>query len=251
MPLRLARRPSSGPRDVGREWWVTESSLWETMWKKETPEGMLPSSLESKSEVAHSCLTLCNPMDCRPPGSSVHGIFPGKNSRVGSHFLLQGIFLPQGLNSGLQHCRQTLYPLSHQGIPIFSTFHPATRDELFKQWCGSFHCLIESLSTAFRMHTGLVPATSPVSVSPFPRPPSSSQAFWSSDLPSVVLALGLDTCWFLCPLLSSGSLHGWRHLSALHSWVCLWDAFLTVFHSPPLSPDPPCLSPDPICFIVI
>ena len=38
---------------------------------------------------------------------------PGKNIGVGCHFLLQGIFLIQGLNSGLPHCRQTLYQLSH------------------------------------------------------------------------------------------------------------------------------------------
>ena len=42
---------------------------------------------------------------------------PGKNTGVGFHFLLQGIFLTQGLNPGLPHCRQTLYPLSHQGSP--------------------------------------------------------------------------------------------------------------------------------------
>ena len=41
--------------------------------------------------------TLCNPMDCSPPGSSVQGIFPGKNSGVGCHFLLQGIFHTQGI----------------------------------------------------------------------------------------------------------------------------------------------------------
>ena len=34
------------------------------------------------------------------------------------HFLLQGIFPTQGSNPGLQHCRQTLYPLSHQGSHI-------------------------------------------------------------------------------------------------------------------------------------
>ena len=39
--------------------------------------------------------------------------FPGKNTGVGCHFLLQGIFLTQGSNPGLPHCRQTLYPLSH------------------------------------------------------------------------------------------------------------------------------------------
>ena len=45
--------------------------------------------VKSESQVAQSCLTLCNPMDCSPAGSSVHGIFPGKNTGVGCHFLLQ------------------------------------------------------------------------------------------------------------------------------------------------------------------
>ena len=44
------------------------------------------------------CLTLCSPMDCSPPGSSVHGDSPGKNTGVGCHALLQGIFLTQGSN---------------------------------------------------------------------------------------------------------------------------------------------------------
>ena len=39
---------------------------------------------------------------------------PGKNTGVGCHFLLQGIFLTQGSNLGLLHCRQILYHLSHQ-----------------------------------------------------------------------------------------------------------------------------------------
>ena len=47
---------------------------------------------------------------------------PGKSSGVGGHFLLQGIFLTQGLNPGLLHCRQVLYHLSHQGSP-----HPILR----------------------------------------------------------------------------------------------------------------------------
>ena len=41
--------------------------------------------------------------------------FTGKNTGVGGHFLLQGIFVTQGSNLGLLHCRQTLYCLSHQG----------------------------------------------------------------------------------------------------------------------------------------
>ena len=35
--------------------------------------------------VAQSCLTLCDPMECSPSGSSVHGDSPGKNTRVGCH----------------------------------------------------------------------------------------------------------------------------------------------------------------------
>ena len=37
-------------------------------------------------------------MDCSRPGSSVHGDSPGKNTGVGYHFLLQGIFPTQGSN---------------------------------------------------------------------------------------------------------------------------------------------------------
>ena len=40
---------------------------------------------------------------------------PDRNTGVGCRFLLREIFLTQGLNLGLLHCRQTLYPLSHQG----------------------------------------------------------------------------------------------------------------------------------------
>ena len=39
--------------------------------------------------VSQSCLTLCDPMDCSLPGSSVHGDSPGKNTGVGCHALLQ------------------------------------------------------------------------------------------------------------------------------------------------------------------
>ena len=45
--------------------------------------------------------TLCDPMDCSPPGSSVHGDYPGKNTRVGCHVLLLGIFQTQGLKPGV------------------------------------------------------------------------------------------------------------------------------------------------------
>ena len=65
--------------------------------------------------VAQSCLTRCNSMDFSPPGSSVQGDSPGKNTGVGCHALLQGIFLTLGLKPGLLHCRQIIHRLSHQG----------------------------------------------------------------------------------------------------------------------------------------
>ena len=69
----------------------------------------------------HSGPTLCDPMDCSPPGSSVHGDSPDKNTEVDSQALLQGIFPTQELNSGLLHCRQILYHLGHQGSPWIYT----------------------------------------------------------------------------------------------------------------------------------
>ena len=67
--------------------------------------------------VSQLYLTLCNHMDCSPPGSTVHRDSAGKNTGVGSLSLLQGIFPTQGSDPGLLHCRQILYQLSHQGSP--------------------------------------------------------------------------------------------------------------------------------------
>ena len=63
---------------------------------------------EVKVLVTQSCLTLCHPW------TIAHQLlcpwdFPGKNVGVGCYSLLQGIFLTQGLNLGLLHCRQILY----------------------------------------------------------------------------------------------------------------------------------------------
>ena len=63
----------------------------------------LPTNVHMCVLVIKSCPTLCDPMDYSPPGSSVYGIFPGKNIGVGGHFLLQGIFPTQGSNSCLLH----------------------------------------------------------------------------------------------------------------------------------------------------
>ena len=126
------------------------------------------------SLVTQLCLTLCNPMS--PPGSSVHGDSPGKNTGRGCHALLQGIFPTQGLNpcledslpseppgkpkntgvsslsllqgilpteesnQGLLLCRRILYQLSYQGSPL----KPYIMNPLGRAWiCSSGH--IESM----------------------------------------------------------------------------------------------------------
>ena len=63
--------------------------------------------------VTKSCPTLCDPMDCSPPGFFCPRDFPGNNTGVGCHFLLQGIFLTQGSNLHLLHWQADSLPLSH------------------------------------------------------------------------------------------------------------------------------------------
>ena len=50
--------------------------------------------------------------------------FQGKNTRVGCHFLLQGIFPTQGSNPGLLLCRQILYQLSYRELPHHDNHFP-------------------------------------------------------------------------------------------------------------------------------
>ena len=72
-------------------------------------------SLEMCVLVIQSCLTLCDPTGLLSPWNS-----PGKNTGVGNHSLLQGIFPIQKLNPGLLHCRRILYHLGHQRTGWFS-----------------------------------------------------------------------------------------------------------------------------------
>ena len=78
-------------------------------------------------------------MDCSPPGFSVHGDSPGKDTGVGCYALLQGIFPTQGLNPGLPHCRWILYYLSHQGSPRILKWvaYPFSRGSSWpRNWTG-------------------------------------------------------------------------------------------------------------------
>ena len=68
--------------------------------------------------------TVCDPRDCSPPGSFVHGDSQGRNTGVGCRSLLQGIFPTQGSNPGLLHCRQILYGLKQNGSPFLQRKTP-------------------------------------------------------------------------------------------------------------------------------
>ena len=112
--------------------YFAELSMSRMIFKGKRGEALLPlsssSSLwatgmdESESEVTQSSWTLCNPVNCSPPG---------KNTGVGCHFLLQEIFLSQGLNPGLRHCRQTLIPSEPPGKwPVTLTYWLSLRFQI-------------------------------------------------------------------------------------------------------------------------
>ena len=121
-------------------------------------ESVMPSShlilsvlsiLLAKVLVTWSHPILCDPTDYSLPGSSVHGIknSPAKNTGVDCHSLLQGIFLTQGENPGLLHCRQILYHLNHQGSTLIShqmwslfpiTGHSTKKKNLLSLWYNHF-----------------------------------------------------------------------------------------------------------------
>ena len=90
--------------------------------------------------VAQSCLTLRDPADCSPPGSSVLGDSPVKNTGVGGHFLLQGLFPAQGWKPRLLHWQAGSLPPSHLGSP-HPTLDPQMSDVPHPRICALAHCV--------------------------------------------------------------------------------------------------------------
>ena len=72
--------------------------------------------------VTRSCPTLCNPMDCSPPRSSVHGILQARVLEWVAIPFSRGSLWPKDRRSdpGLLHYRKILYHLSHEGISRYS-----------------------------------------------------------------------------------------------------------------------------------
>ena len=93
--------------------------------------------------VTRSCPTLCEPKDCSPPGTSVREDSPGKNTGVGCHALLQGIFPSWELNSGLPLLQADSLPFEPNVVSLNQSWSPAL-----------FHRLID-LSISFQLVVAL------------------------------------------------------------------------------------------------
>ena len=109
-------RGSSRPRDGTPVSWVTCIARW-ILYHWATRKLYLLLCTWA-CLVAQLCLTLCDPMDCSPPDSSVHGIFPCRNTGMGCHSFLQGIFPTQGSNTcllSLLHWQADSLSLNHLG----------------------------------------------------------------------------------------------------------------------------------------
>ena len=74
---------------------------------------------ESESEVAQSCPTLCDPMDCSLPGASVHGIFQAIVLEWIAISFSRGSSQPRDWTQVSSIVDRLLYRLSHQGSPSF------------------------------------------------------------------------------------------------------------------------------------
>ena len=98
--------------------------LFETKDKANAPSplGHGQAAMKIVKVLVTQCLTLYDPMDCSPPGSSVHGILPARILEWVAILFSMGIFPTQGLNLGLPHCRQIRCCLNHQGSPQVAIF---------------------------------------------------------------------------------------------------------------------------------
>ena len=104
--------------------------------RKENPE---TGKKVQESELAQSCLTLCDPLDRSLPGSSVHGIVQARIVEWVAISFSRGIFLTQGSSPGLPHCRQTLLPSEPPG-------KPRDRNQMSKCKCFTVHRNMCSIS---------------------------------------------------------------------------------------------------------
>ena len=101
--------------------WLTTARI------RKPSKGSLPGEWEKNIECIYtmqrcanspqSCPTVCDPVDCSPPGSSLHGILQARVLEWVVASLLQGIFPTQGLNLSLLHWLVDSLPSEPRGKP--------------------------------------------------------------------------------------------------------------------------------------
>ena len=79
--------------------------------------------MKVKVLVSQSCLTLCDPMDYDPPGSTLHGIFQARILRWDAIPFFRGYSQPKDQTQVSCMGRQILYHVNHQGSPYSPAFY--------------------------------------------------------------------------------------------------------------------------------
>ena len=142
-----------GPKRVGHNWAI---SLWQhsLMFLVMFTTMFTLCAVLGLSVISN----FLQPVYCSPPHSSDHRDSPGKNTGVGCHVLLQGIFPTQGLNPGLPHCRQILYHLSYQGSPRILEWvaYPFSRESSWPRNRTGASCIVGRFFTSWATREALV-----------------------------------------------------------------------------------------------
>ena len=134
--------------------------------------GIFSSNLTCACSVVQSRLTLCDFMGWSPPASSVHGIFPGKDTGVGYYFLLQMNFPTQGSDPRilhLLHWQADSLPLSHLRSPgnlisvcIFIQCRPVSSVSAGLNSLGLLNCFLQDDNHALPSGSWILHRQNPV-----------------------------------------------------------------------------------------
>ena len=103
---------------MGKNIYILNQEIGISKKKRDVKESYFPTINVVVVQLLSHVRFFCDPVDCSPARLLCPCDFPGKNSGVGCHFLLQGIFLTQGSNQCLLHWQVDSLPPSHQRSPI-------------------------------------------------------------------------------------------------------------------------------------
>ena len=139
----------------------TSSRLRSTLGLQAEQSGMLSLSPAHVCSVTQSCLTLCNPINCKPTRLHCPWDFPGKNTGVDCHFLLQG----------------SSWPRDQTHISCVST---ALNPDLHSTWPPE---ITEEQRLGYQQYLPINCSTDSIFLSNFPTPPPALPFITTYELP--------------------------------------------------------------------